>query len=288
MEPQYIDYGKTRPTVDDNWSINNPYELLTFVKNGSKLYISKKDVPANIELTNEEYWLLLFDGAGGGDISNKEDKSNKKATLDISNNNFYPNTKAVQDALNNKLNCYINNTGRVYIGRETPIAYLISVINHDDNEESALYYITGAGTVICIFDNFVGVNGIRLCYSLSVLPSQQYFEIDYRRPQQEEILISIIPLQDDLIAIINNLNHPVYIETPSFKLTNIVEFIVEPAGGDQATTDLATFNAIKAHYNLGNKVRVSERNDPYHHVRDIIGISDLVIYTRDWEITVGE
>lgn len=281
MEPQYIDYGKTRPTVDDNWSIDKPYELLTFVKTGSKLYISKKDVPANIELTNEEYWLLLFD------ISDKEDKSNKKSTLDI-DDNFYPSTKAVQDALNNKLNYYINNTGRVYIRREIPIAYLISVINHDNNVESALYYITSAGTVICIFDNFVSVNGIRLCYSLSILPSPQYFEIDYRKLQQEEILISIIPLQDDPVAIINNLNHPIYIETPSVKLTNTVEFIVEPAGEGQATTNLVTFNAIKSNYSLGNKVRVSRRGEPYHHVQDIIGISDLVIYTRDWEIIVEE
>ena len=60
MEPVYKNLGKVRPTIDDNnWSINNKYDLLTIVYDPSsnKSYISRKDVPANIVIDNREYWL---------------------------------------------------------------------------------------------------------------------------------------------------------------------------------------------------------------------------------------
>lgn len=60
MEPVYKNLGKVRPTIDNNnWSINNKYDLLTIVYDPSsnKSYISRKDVPANIIIDNREYWL---------------------------------------------------------------------------------------------------------------------------------------------------------------------------------------------------------------------------------------
>jgi len=60
MKPAYKNLGKVRPTVDNNnWSIDNKYDLLTIVYDPSsnKSYISKKDVPANVVIDNREYWL---------------------------------------------------------------------------------------------------------------------------------------------------------------------------------------------------------------------------------------
>lgn len=60
MKPVYKNLGKVRPTVDNNnWSIDNKYDLLTIVYDSSsnKSYISIKDVPANIVIDNREYWL---------------------------------------------------------------------------------------------------------------------------------------------------------------------------------------------------------------------------------------
>lgn len=60
MEPIYKNLGKVRPTIDNNnWSIDNKYDLLTIVYDPSsnKSYISRKDVPANVVIDNREYWL---------------------------------------------------------------------------------------------------------------------------------------------------------------------------------------------------------------------------------------
>lgn len=60
MEPVYKNLGKVRPTIDNNnWSIDNKYDLLTIVYDHSsnKSYISRKDVPANVVIDNREYWL---------------------------------------------------------------------------------------------------------------------------------------------------------------------------------------------------------------------------------------
>lgn len=60
MEPVYKNLGKVRPTIDNNnWSIDNKYDLLTIVYDPSsnKSYISRKDVPTNVIIDNREYWL---------------------------------------------------------------------------------------------------------------------------------------------------------------------------------------------------------------------------------------
>lgn len=58
MKQIYKQLGKVRPTVEDDWSIDKTYTLLSIVydKVGNASYISRKDVPAGIQITNKEYW----------------------------------------------------------------------------------------------------------------------------------------------------------------------------------------------------------------------------------------
>ena len=56
---EYIkNLGKVRPTSNGVWNKNKKYDILCVVKDiqTRNVYISKKDVPANIEITNTEYW----------------------------------------------------------------------------------------------------------------------------------------------------------------------------------------------------------------------------------------
>ena len=41
------------------WNISNSYERLTIVQHKGDTYVSKKDVPANTAITNENYWILF-------------------------------------------------------------------------------------------------------------------------------------------------------------------------------------------------------------------------------------
>lgn len=53
--------GKVRPTVEGDHSQNKKYDILSIVYDtlGNKSYISKKDVPKGILITNKEYWQLF-------------------------------------------------------------------------------------------------------------------------------------------------------------------------------------------------------------------------------------
>ena len=42
------------------WDSSQAYEALTIVQHNSDTYVSKKDVPAGILLSNDEYWLLVY------------------------------------------------------------------------------------------------------------------------------------------------------------------------------------------------------------------------------------
>lgn len=54
---QYIG-ARYIPLYDSNtWNINKTYEALTVVMAGNNSYISKKYVPAGIQITNTEYWF---------------------------------------------------------------------------------------------------------------------------------------------------------------------------------------------------------------------------------------
>lgn len=57
MKEQYKDLGKVCLTVEGYWSIDKEYEKITIVNDDAEnSYISKKDVPVGIKLTNSEYW----------------------------------------------------------------------------------------------------------------------------------------------------------------------------------------------------------------------------------------
>lgn len=49
------------PIVRGNWDNTQPYEMLSIVldTNSKHSYISKKEVPAGIAITNTEYWALF-------------------------------------------------------------------------------------------------------------------------------------------------------------------------------------------------------------------------------------
>ena len=48
------------PIVCGNWDINQPYEMLSIVLDTATKhsYISRREVPAGIAITNTEYWSL--------------------------------------------------------------------------------------------------------------------------------------------------------------------------------------------------------------------------------------
>ena len=70
--------GKVRLTCNGKYDINKSYDDLCLVHNGQLAsYISRKKVPAGIELTNEEYWQPVADL--NGDV--KEDYEGFKAEV---------------------------------------------------------------------------------------------------------------------------------------------------------------------------------------------------------------
>ena len=68
MKQQIVKLGKVAITVDKNyWAITKDYDRLVMVKRQSTgvIYISRKPVPAGIEITNRDYWLSF--NIGGAD-----------------------------------------------------------------------------------------------------------------------------------------------------------------------------------------------------------------------------
>lgn len=65
MKKYIKNLGKVRPTSNGNWDKNKEYDILSIVKvkQTKNVYISKKYVPANIEITNTEYWDNIIDNS---------------------------------------------------------------------------------------------------------------------------------------------------------------------------------------------------------------------------------
>lgn len=65
MEPKFMNLGKVCITSNGNWDKTKEYDRLSIVYNdfNQQSYISKKDVPINIEIDNDEYWQKI--GASG-------------------------------------------------------------------------------------------------------------------------------------------------------------------------------------------------------------------------------
>lgn len=52
--------GKVSISCDGVWDIRKDYDKLCLVTDGSYNYISRKQVPNGIDITNEEYWQKLY------------------------------------------------------------------------------------------------------------------------------------------------------------------------------------------------------------------------------------
>ena len=211
MEEKYIDYGKIRPTVENGWSKNNSYERLTFVKYGAKTYISTKDVPKDIELSNEEYWLLLIDG---GEIVLKEDKSNKKNSLNYNDENYYPNIIAVKNAIaalniDNKLDCYKfdSSSNNICIKKQQgSIKFILSIVDHDNSENNSFYYVDDNLMYISlgceeVWFNFKIYNSHTVDDNEDVL--DEYIHLDFSN-SNDDLSITLIPLPNSGLEIETN------------------------------------------------------------------------------------
>ena len=64
MEPITKDLGKVMITIEGEHSLKREYEVLSVVSFENISYISKKNVPSNIPVTNTEYWQLIARGGG--------------------------------------------------------------------------------------------------------------------------------------------------------------------------------------------------------------------------------
>lgn len=279
METKHIDYGKIRPTVDDNWSKDNSYELLTFVKNNSKLYISKKDVPAGVELTNEDYWDLLIDG---GDVLEKENKSNKKNSLNYTDENFYPTVVAVKNAIDaldiqHKLGCYDYINDVLYIKNHND-GYLVHAYDPDASGESdALYYVAGLMGVR-IYDT-LGVNEIAIYDDEDT--DLAYLKLDFCKTGRE-IIVTVIPVSNYSSEIYVNLDNLVKAEDIYIiNVPRVVEFIAT-VNNNVAFVPSANLTKIFDDYNKNNKVRIRQSGTTI--VQDVIGIDTglNVAFTRSW------
>lgn len=138
--------GKVRLTCNGKHDVSKSYDDLCLVHNGKLAsYISRKKVPAGIELTNEEYWQPVADL--NGDV--KEDYEGFKAEVLqlISNINSKVATGRIVVNTVNDLDSL--EFGEVLIGAEIYVieedtSYIIDSINAFDNTKTYHEYIKDA------------------------------------------------------------------------------------------------------------------------------------------------
>ena len=138
--------GKVRLTCNGKHDVSKSYDDLCLVHNGKLAsYISRKKVPAGIELTNEEYWQPVADL--NGDV--KEDYEGFKAEVLqlISNINSKVATGRIVVNTVNDLDSL--EFGEVLIGTEVYVieedtSYIIDSINAFDNTKTYHEYIKDA------------------------------------------------------------------------------------------------------------------------------------------------
>lgn len=138
--------GKVRLTCNGKHDVSKSYDDLCLVHNGKLAsYISRKKVPAGIELTNEEYWQPVADL--NGDV--KEDYEGFKAEVLqlISNINSKVATGRIVVNTVNDLDSL--EFGEVLIGAEVYVieedtSYIIDSINAFDSTKTYHEYIKDA------------------------------------------------------------------------------------------------------------------------------------------------
>lgn len=88
MQPNYKILGKVCLTANGRWDKTKQYDKISIVFNNADntSYISRQDVPAGIEITNEDYWQVI--GSRGTAIV-VDDKLNGISTNPIQNKTVY-------------------------------------------------------------------------------------------------------------------------------------------------------------------------------------------------------
>ena len=60
--------GRVSIVPKEEWSSNSTYTRLDLVTYNGSSYIAKKDVPVNINLNNNEYWMIVASKGDTGDM----------------------------------------------------------------------------------------------------------------------------------------------------------------------------------------------------------------------------
>ena len=87
MKPTYKNLGKVCLTANGKWDKTKQYDRISIVFNDTDntSYISKQDVPAGIEITNEDYWQVICNRG----VAIVDDKLNGISTNPIQNKAVY-------------------------------------------------------------------------------------------------------------------------------------------------------------------------------------------------------
>lgn len=88
MQPNYKILGKVCLTANGKWDKTKQYDKISIVFNDADntSYISRQDVPAGIEITNEDYWQVI---GNRGTAIVVDDKLNGNSTNPIQNKAVY-------------------------------------------------------------------------------------------------------------------------------------------------------------------------------------------------------
>lgn len=88
MQPNYKILGKVCLTANGKWDKTKQYDKISIVFNDADntSYISRQDVPAGIEITNEDYWQVI---GSRGVVIVVDDKLNGTSTNPIQNKAVY-------------------------------------------------------------------------------------------------------------------------------------------------------------------------------------------------------
>lgn len=138
--------GKVRLTCNGKHDVSKSYDDLCLVHNGKLAsYISRKKVPAGIELTNEEYWQPVADL--NGDV--KEDYEGFKAEVLQLISNINSKIATGRTVVNTIDELEALEFGEVLVGTEIYVinedsSYIIDSINAFDSTKTYHEYIKDA------------------------------------------------------------------------------------------------------------------------------------------------
>lgn len=93
--------GKVSLTPEGDWE-NKEYDRLCLVRYPSTgdVYLSKKAVPVDIEITDTEYWMLVLEGSGHINI---DDEFSPTSENPVQNKVIYNMLASIESSLDNIL-----------------------------------------------------------------------------------------------------------------------------------------------------------------------------------------